>query len=147
MSTAEFYSPVSFLRVLLKANRISPYTVLRMHKQDFLDFQTCAKRLRYSGVPYSRVTELRFTGEWAIVQFKTSSTQHDFCSTDVRNFEMKRRVSGTHGAVTPRICLGSPKVSGVKNGLSKEKVESIRSMLPWMPKQDRQYFSAILKLS
>ena len=38
MRVAEFYSPISFLRVLLKVNRIRPYHVIQMKKNDFKDY-------------------------------------------------------------------------------------------------------------
>ena len=38
MRVAEFYSPISFLRVLLKVNRIRPYHVIQMKKNDLKDY-------------------------------------------------------------------------------------------------------------
>lgn len=40
MARAEFFSPLSFVRVLLKANRNNPYTVIQMKREDFKDFQS-----------------------------------------------------------------------------------------------------------
>ena len=38
MRVAEFYSPISFLRVLIKVNRKKPYRVIQMGQLDFKDY-------------------------------------------------------------------------------------------------------------
>ena len=44
--------------------------------------------------------------------------------------------------------MKSPKVSNEKKTLSAEKIKAIKSMYPWMPQVDKEYFEAILpKLS
>ena len=43
MSTAEFYSPVSFLRLLVKCNRQKPFRALQMHNHHFRVFFVCWK--------------------------------------------------------------------------------------------------------
>ena len=35
MHVAEFYSPISFISVLLKANRHNPFKVIKMSRTDF----------------------------------------------------------------------------------------------------------------
>ena len=58
---AEFYSPVSFLRLLLKVNRNNPFRVIQMSKDDFKYYQNSSKMLKFCNVPYTQVFQLRFS--------------------------------------------------------------------------------------
>ena len=46
MQVSKFYSPISFLRMLLKVNRKKPYQVIQMNKNDFKDFHSSSKMLQ-----------------------------------------------------------------------------------------------------
>lgn len=52
MWIAEFYFPVSFLRLLLKVNGNQPYRVIQMGKNDFRDFMNSSKMLHFNCIPY-----------------------------------------------------------------------------------------------
>ena len=60
MRVAEFYSPVSFLRLLLKVNRNNPFRVIQMSKDDFKDYQNSSKMLKFCNLPYTHVFQLSF---------------------------------------------------------------------------------------
>ena len=60
MQVAEFYSPISFLRILLKVNRNQPYHIIQMRNEDFMDYQNSAKIFRFNLIPYSKVAQFRF---------------------------------------------------------------------------------------
>ena len=55
MRVTEFYSPLSFLRILLKVNRNCPYCFIQMESEDFKDFQNSTKMLQLSNVSYTKV--------------------------------------------------------------------------------------------
>ncbi len=61
MAVSEFYSPLSFLRVLLKVNRNNEtYEIIQMKSTDLYDFQACSKLFQYKEVPFSEVSQLVF---------------------------------------------------------------------------------------
>ena len=60
MRVTEFYSPLSFPRILLKVNRNRPYRVIQMKSENFKDFQNSSKMLQFSNVPYAKVFQLKF---------------------------------------------------------------------------------------
>ena len=71
MKCAEFYSPLGFLRLLLKVDRIHPYKVIQMSQKDFKDYANCAKMLKYNTIPFTKVFQLKFVrSDLFIVQFK-----------------------------------------------------------------------------
>ena len=73
MRVAEFYSPVSFLRLLLKVIRNNPFRVIQMSKDDFKDYQNSSKMLKFCNVPYTQVFQLRFSkSELYTIEYKLS---------------------------------------------------------------------------
>ena len=60
MRVNEFYSPLSFLRILLKVNKNRPYRVIQMKSEGFKDFQNSSNMLQFSHVPYTKVFPLKF---------------------------------------------------------------------------------------
>ena len=47
MQVAEFYSPISFLHLLLKVNRLAPYRVIQMVENNFKDYMNSSKLLQF----------------------------------------------------------------------------------------------------
>ena len=60
MWVTEFYSRLSFLRILLKVNRNRPYRIIPIKCADFKDFQNSSKMLQFSNVLYIKVFQLNF---------------------------------------------------------------------------------------
>ncbi len=60
MQVTEFYSTLSFLRILLKVNRNRPYRVIQLKNEDFKDFQNSSNMLQFSNVPFTKVFQLQF---------------------------------------------------------------------------------------
>ena len=58
MQVSEFYSSISFLRILLKVNRNQPYCVIQMKKEDYMDYQNSEKMLRFNLILYSKIEQL-----------------------------------------------------------------------------------------
>ena len=58
MQVSKFYSPISFLRMLLKVNRKKPYRVIQMNKSDFKDSRSSSKILQFCKATYRKVFKL-----------------------------------------------------------------------------------------
>ena len=43
MNVAEFYLPLSFIRLLLNVNRVKPYRIIQMTENHFKDYANSAK--------------------------------------------------------------------------------------------------------
>ena len=65
MPVAEFYSPVSFLRVLLNCHRQRPYEIMQMQKRNFKTFSSCSSLFDFKKIPFSKVVEVRFSREYS----------------------------------------------------------------------------------
>ena len=79
MRVTEFYSPLSFLRILLKVNINRPYHVIQMKSENFKDFQNSSKMLQFSNVPYNKVFQLKCCkDDLHTVEYKLSHSNTDF---------------------------------------------------------------------
>ena len=126
MRVSEFFSPVSFLRVLIKTHRGKPYRVMQMMPNDFKDYHICAKTFQYNKVPYTKVKALKFTKNTSVVLYKTYLEKNFQDATIAR----KTRKSGDVPCYDPV----APKVKLAKKGtLSAEKKSDLISMLKFMP--------------
>ena len=79
MPVTKFYSPLSFLRILLKLNRNHPYQIIQMKSEDFMGFQNSSKMLQFSNVPYTKVFQLTFHEyDLHAVKYKLSHSNTNF---------------------------------------------------------------------
>jgi len=134
MRVAEFYSPISFIRVLLHAKRNQPFRVLQMKQDDFKEFQVPAKQFQYQLVPFTKVISMKFHQERPHrVQYRISWKEPALTSVDIHKPSAVAKKSAKIPSVNVRrstcVCL-----------LSKEKKQDLRSMLKWMPLEDKQYY-------
>lgn len=153
MKVAEFYSPVSFLRVLLKVNRKNPYRVIQMKKVDFKDYQASSKMLLFSKVPYTKVCQLKFDKEnLHVIGYKQSHSDETFTQVDIGHERNKSvRVVKKQGVSITSIEQKEPKKTMIltsrsqkcEKQLSAAKIQDIRSMLKHMPLTDREYFKTL----
>ena len=145
MRCAEFYSPLGFLRLLLKVDRINKYRVIQMQPHHFKDYASCAKMLKYSNIPYTKVSQLRFNqNDKFTLQYKLSHKELTFISSFVGTERNSRNTMSRNGRATPteRIIL-APQIQKRDKDLSKEKVKDIQSMLQFMPLVDREYYKTV----
>ena len=85
MRVTEFYSPLSFLRILLKVNINRPYHVIQMKSENFKDFQNSSKMLQFSNVPYNKVFQLKCCkDDLHTVEYKLSHSNTDFHQVSIR---------------------------------------------------------------
>jgi len=91
MRVSEFYSPVSFICVLMNAKRHLPYRVLQMKRDDFREYHVPAKILDYQKIPFSKVVHLKFTQVWHKVQYKSSWLDSDLKAINIRRLAASTR--------------------------------------------------------
>lgn len=147
MRVAEFYSPISFLRLLLKINRNYPYKVIQMREEDFKDFQSSSKMLKFSEVPYTKVFQLKFTSDnLHQIQFKLSHSSTDFSIACIGKKGRQSRKSANVHPVKLVETDGKILVSRrqrCKKSLSEAKMADLKSMLNLMPIVDREYYRTL----
>ena len=110
LRVTEFYSQLSFLRILLKVNRNCPYCVIQMKSEGFKDFLNSLKMLQFSNVPDNKVFQLKFckddlyTVEYKLshsntnfhqVSIGTKSRQSDRSSNNIHPVQVIQSIPGT----------------------------------------------------
>ena len=99
MKCAEFYSPLGFLRLLLKVDTVEG---IQMSPKDFKDYANCAKMLKYNIVPFSKVFQLQFVrNEMDTVQFKLSHRDTKFSTALIGNDRNMRHSMQRSGKAKP----------------------------------------------
>ena len=141
MKIAEFYSPLSFLRILINANRHHPYKTIQMRPEHFKNYHSCGVSMNFKDVPFTRVTTLCFKKGSTLIDFKTSFTEKQYKSVDVGPTVLTRRRQKISNFSIPE-----PKLLGDSaKALSEPKKKDLISMMKFMPLLDRQFFETLLK--
>ena len=137
---SEIYSPVSLIRVLRNI-RPKYSKVIQLQKTHFYNFENVSKAMQFCGVPYSKVKELFYVSEKPFhLQFKTSFADKEFTEVSIRGQTTRNKDP------CPNVLLPMPKNITKSLALSKEKKEDFRSMLKFMPLQDREFFEIFCQL-
>ena len=151
MRVAEFYSPVSFLRLLLKVNPNNPFKVIQMSKDDFKDYQNSSKMLKFCNVPYTQVFQLRFSkSESYTIDYKLSHGDAEFQRTSIGKTRSSRRSKGADSHPVKLVEVEKTKVKILvsrkqksEKQMSKAKADDLKSMLKLMPLIDQQYYRTL----
>ena len=137
MNVAEFFSPVSFLSILLKCHRQKPYKVTQLQERHFKEFSQASSSFEYSAVPFSKVVSLRLTREHDKVFYKTSRLQKTYKEANI----VKKRNSQVEPDI---VAYPTPRCRKQKHMLSKEKAKDLREMMKYMGHTDKVYYDTII---
>ena len=138
MQVAEFYSPISFLRLLLKVNRQAPYRVIQMVENNFKDYMNSSKLLQFNLVPYQKVFQLTFSQNLHRVEFKLSHGDKEFLSVNIgchattRNWPNSIDRHPLEIATRESLKIVDSRKRTRDKELSKEKKADLVSMLKYM---------------
>ena len=145
MQVAEFYSPLSFLRVLLKVNRKKPHRVIQLGKPDFKDYMNASKLLSFNLIPYTKVYQLKFTNDdLYCIQYKTCHDDSPFQSINVRGKHATRRNLGKPiETIASNVSIVQARRQLNEKVLPPKKMKALQSMLKHMPIIDRQWYQSI----
>ena len=93
LRVTEFYSQLSFLRLLLNANRNRPYCVIQMKSEGFKDFLNSSKMLQFSNVPDTKVFQLKFCkDDLYTVEYKLSHSNTDFHQVSIYRYQVSNNI-------------------------------------------------------
>lgn len=161
MAHTEFYSPLGLIRILKSINRQHPIRVLQMGENDFYAFGTASKSLNFKLIPFFQVSVLVFTQTLHEVSYKTSFLQKTLKTENLRltqkpkrkdsvkkgkgNGKIVRQKTPSEESIPVWKLIIPPKLK-CKPNLPADKVNDIKDMFRFMPLQDREFYSVVLKL-
>lgn len=146
LKPVEIFSPLSLVRLLVnKSNKSNTkINVIQMMPCDFFDFQTAAKTLNYTVVPYTKIKELSLDSTNIFeLKYKTSFTKADISCNIIR--VSPRKQHQPKNLSTPQ--LPNAKRIATKRVIPAEKKIDIQSMLKFMPQVDKAYYEALFSNS
>lgn len=155
MNKSDFFSPIGLIRILKQISPRNPYRVIQMKPDDFKDFQGTAKLLNYKAVPFTSVAVLKFTRTLHTVNYKSSHDKFEpdnsanikFGETPQRNAKKQTKRKTTSECNSLSVFQVTPKPQKPTKGISDDKKKDIKTAFPYMPIQDREYYSAIFRLN
>lgn len=144
MRNTEVYSPLGLIRVIANMRRKGKVQVIQMKQTDFFDFQSAAKALKFTTVPFTQVKQLKYlTGTPFHVTFKLDHNGQE--NTASIRVTQKTRKNKDHPLPTSLPPIKNQTFSG-KPMLSKEKLQDLEAMLEFMPFLDRHFMKTHCQL-
>ena len=143
-AVSEFYSPISFMRLLKSVHRQQPYKILLLSTTDFLNYQVVTKRLAYTKVPFSKVIDVQYNKEFPfIVRYKFSHTNSVYISISVLsvNCGTRSHSQAERLQIYPVVAFD---YSAGKTKLSEAKHKDIKCMLRYISALDVEFYATIL---
>ena len=147
LQVAEFYSPISFLRMLLKVNRKKPYRVIQMNKSDFKDFHSSSKMLEFCKVPHIKAFQIRFCKEdLHTIEYKLSHSDREFIKAKIgkqRKKPAREAKDELHiqimedSRAAQQVNILTSKKQKCEKQFNSDKKNNFRTMLKFMPIIDR----------
>jgi hypothetical protein len=137
----EIYSPVGLVRILARVPRKQPIRLYQMRATDMFDYQHLAKRYMYQNIPYTKVKSLQYTSDKpSVVSYRTG-----FNSNWIeKEIAAQTTTRNNRGGQPCLFLIPMPKLLQGKKALTAEKIADIKSMIPFMPEQDKTYMSSIV---
>ena len=105
----------------------------------FKDFHKSSKYLLFNKVPFSQISQLKFTHRHAELEYKLSQADSEFCTVNVRSLNSTRQEAQSTSPIYPNVQIS------LKMTLSKEKEAHLMYMMRWMLAFDRKYSEVVLK--
>ena len=155
LKVREIFSPLSLIRALLKVTPKRPLIIRQLKDEDFKDYQSAAKKFKYSVVPYTRVKHIVY--EKKKLWFRTSFNE-DLVEAHILEEHSKAHKMGQRGLRTrnsteipsPNTTKCSvdfwpqPELLRNKPHISRGERDDILSMLKYMPPVDAAYMKSIV---
>lgn len=147
MNKTDFYSPLGLVRILKSVNRHNPYRVIQMKTNDFKDFGGAAKLLNYKCVPFTQVSQLKFTQVFSTVFYKVSHDDYEpVNAASIKFLETPRRDKKVSSPCSQSVFDVKPKQQKYSVEFPEAKKKDIKDSLVFMPLQDRDYYTTLLHL-
>lgn len=143
LKNLDIHSPVHLLKLLLSLN--APKTKLKIFQisqKDCLSYSIPATKLNFSTVPYTKIKIIRYNkSEPFLIQYKDSFSNLSFKTVNIKKLASKSVLS------TPlNFFLCKPPVLQERPILSQEKKQDLKSLIPFLPPTDQNYFKTILQI-
>jgi hypothetical protein len=88
----EIFSLEKVCDLIKNAKRKNPLTVIELKKDDFKDYQTCAKLFNYKSIPFTKIFQLKITQNLFEIEFR-SSPDSNFITANIRNYERSSKMN------------------------------------------------------
>ncbi|KAF2886917.1 hypothetical protein ILUMI_19256 [Ignelater luminosus] len=140
----EIWSPLSLIKTLLSMPTYykKRLAVLQMITSDYLDYQKASQQLQYKEIPYSKVKHFIYESE-NVSNIKYSCNFNEEYTT----VKVTKKIRHRKGSLINNELPQAEQLTELNLGLTVEKSKALESMLPQMPKNEREFYKALLAKS
>lgn len=131
----EIWSPLAFIRALLRVNDKKPFKVLQLNENNFKNYHFTSKKFKFNLIPFISVIQLQFSNtNINIVKYKTLHGVDDFlqinlCSNSTPNFIQS--LKNINLAVSTK---NNPKIT-------EEKIQDVEYLYKFMPEDELMFYT------
>jgi len=111
-----------------------------MKKENFKDFQNCAKLFKYNLILFKKVFQLRLTQNLFENCYGLSSDSN-FITVNIRNYERSSRRSKKY---SKKKDFPDPKKANNNYKITAEKKKDLNSMMSWCPESEKCFLNSYL---
>lgn len=137
----DIHSPLHLLKLLKNVNTSkTKLKIFQMQESDFLSLSSISSKLNFIHLPFTKVKCIKYEKSNPFsIQFKNSFSEINFKTVNLK--------SKSNLPTTFNILRKPPPVLSQKSIISGEKKNDLKSLIPYLPQIDQQYFTAILNLN
>lgn len=144
LKNLDIHSPLHLIRLLNNMNMPkAKLCVMQMLPGDFKSFSTMASNLNYSTIPFTKLKSILYekTNPF-IIKYKTSFADLEFKANSINKKATKKTLATSKN-------LFDKNLQNIQERpcLTKEKIDDIKSILPYLPQVDQAYYKALLKIN
>ena len=140
MRVSEFFSPISFLRILLNGHRVKRYKVIQMDRNDLKVFRSVSKNFASDRIPFSEMTTIKFSRDnLCEVWYKKSHVSQDLIKESILKTRSRRFPREDALLAFPSAPLTTKFVD-----ISQEKKQDLLYLTRFIPVPDATYYNSIL---
>lgn len=144
LKNLDIHSPVHLLKLLLNLNYPKiKLDILQIQQKNCVSYTVPATKLSFIKFPFSKIKMIRYQkSEPFLLEYKDSFSNLDFKKVNIKKIANKKVLA------TPlNLFLCKPPVLQERPILSKEKKDDLKSLIPFLPLPDQNYFKTILNIT
>ncbi|KAK4875572.1 hypothetical protein RN001_011994 [Aquatica leii] len=148
MKVTDIWSPLSFMRLLLKVERRKSFCVINMKAAYFKNYKKTASVFKYDKILYTKICQLRFIqGEKFKLQYKIIDHSTEFITVYVNPPKLTRTgkqsiVNKDNSSIANFVIAPAENIK--TKSVTANKIKHIEFAYKWMPLEDQQYMRCLI---
>lgn len=144
LKNVEIYSPLHLIRLLKNIDyKNVKLSIMQMKVTDFKIYSTVSNKLDFSKVPFSKIKLILYEKDEKSsfsIKYKTSFQEMEYKTVSLNKKPTKKTLA------TPKNIFSVAVATAPSATVSKEKINDLKDLFPFLPSEDVNFYKALLKL-